>query len=395
MADASPNPTAPPEEPNTEAVPPPAARALVALAPTGSCVAIGVDCPADAKAEELAGLAELTLEANSPFPMEQLSWGYLVVGERMRIFALPRNRFPAELVAALPEARHVIPAAVALLLNPDFQRTPLLLAHGGHLSFIPNDPNLPLRHRPIGDDSPETLQATAPHLGIPDLTAPSAPPVLRNVQALAGTQQTTFRADKDHPTEGTTEVVQWAVPTDRLWSADLRGAPEVRRIQRQLMLESWTYRGLQAWGFLAGLTLVLLLVWGGLSLYGRSTAAEVAELTPRFEAVNDNLQIINRLQSTNADPFDPFIILERINQFRPVRQIWLSFFDVASDNLVTVRGSVGEINTVNAYVDRLIESGYFESVEEMDTRVRDERYEFTLRLRYLPPAEETSPPNAS
>ncbi|MGF1453486.1 MAG: hypothetical protein ACFB21_15595, partial [Opitutales bacterium] len=64
--------------------------------------------------------------------------------------------------------------------------------------------------------------------------------------------------------------------------------------------------------------------------------------------------------------------------------IWLSFFDVDDDNFVEVRGFAAEINPVNAYLEQLVETGYFEPLEEADFRRRDQNFEFIFRLRYLP-----------
>ncbi|MGF1452533.1 MAG: hypothetical protein ACFB21_10740, partial [Opitutales bacterium] len=209
----------PPDDdvPATEAIPeaepdPVTPEGGVALAPSGSCVAMVADRPPEAGAEELRGLAELTLETHSPFPLEQLAWGYLPTGDHLRIFALPRNRFPAPFAEALPEARHAVPAAVPVLLNPDFRATPVLLQHADCLTLVPNDPSAPLRHQPLLDDTPERIRLAAARLGFADLNAPSSPPVLRGLRGQLLQGQVRFHAETDNADGGVTPII-WTVPS--------------------------------------------------------------------------------------------------------------------------------------------------------------------------------------
>lgn len=345
---------------------------------------------------DVESFAELTLEEMSPFSLEQLAWGYVTDPSVRWIFimAVVRPRVPASQLTDWEEALFVLPGYF-----------PLLLSDSNRPDAVLQDHCLTLTHREEGCPLPARFN----HYVLPEEEGadPAAAAMAELVKA--GGERQSF-VELHEAVEKPDGAVAFAMSRhvagqedpealpelcienmDTLWKADLR-EPDFKQQERKgRILAAYLWKGMFAAGMLAAVLVVGAVGWLALAGWLSANEQRIARQTPEVLALDLKQKNLEDLKQFAGAPFKPFEVLGALNQVRLERTkgsaVYFISTSVNKDNEVTVRGRAGNIGEVNRYADALAASGLFEQESPPEYQTRGDRTNFTLRLRYVPPAE--------
>lgn len=366
------------------------------LVPGGYFFSRLVSLPEEVERAELASLAELTLEECSPFPLEQLAWGFMVDDARRELwlFAACRPRIGQHALDDWNDAEHVFPSFFPLLLA--FPQPPKQLVwHSKDEAMLlefESGARFPkrIRHRrrPEHDEDEET---SADDDGVLESFLrshqldPEAVPVYELAETkVSDDRQVSFVLREER--EGA-EPLEAVSPADdeASWWADLRSAEFIASEQRSRKVQGYLWSALQfaSWAAVALILLFLLSIVGDILVKRR--AELIIAQAPAVQSVNDNDTFLTQLRQFSERPLQPYEVLGETNLYRPVKEIDYRAAAIDSEDGITIQGNADRVNQVNAFSDKLIQSGKFVLREDPNFRLRGNKTEFTLRLDYVGP----------
>lgn len=351
---------------------------------------------------EQAALCELSLEALSPFPLEQLAWGWHRArnGEALLMFAACIPRLKGEGYDSWPEAEHVFPDFFPFILARPTEDPVVVYMHGswlGGLLFDETAVSLPKKWAFIAlpgktaEEWKTAAESNLPRL-YKELTGrdPAAPvsiyglPELRSVRdgVIAVRHRPAFEE------AGSGEGVQWReVDTGKdsrmLWTADLRERTFLDKEKKRRRLEGILWKAFVGSGIAALILVLLCLVYGLGNVLLRQRLAKIQAQSPAVAVAEENQMLLGKLEEFSRPPIRPFAMLDLLNEDRPANV----YFRVAyADNtdLLIVEGNATNAEEVNRYQRALAGSGKFASVELSEIRSRGGEVQFTMRLRCPP-----------
>ncbi len=359
-----------------------------------------VEIPAELEPGELDDFAELTIESISPFPLDQLYWGYLFAESSSSILlhAAHRERVkqvspePVEAYAwAVPEfaplATAEFPETTELVLP---SATGVSILHFGKGNGVPTYASTAAYLPEQEEETVHALRADAPDLG------PDAPRLrLQPTSATLG--------DDNHPVFNFQLTGKSDPPSDEarltricpegafLWRADVRDAAfkKAERNARRISLLSLRTLG---WAVLAALLLLIgeLVLLGGHGWLG-SRQNRVAQQQPLVDTISEQQSLMHKLEQIERNDLRPIAILDALNNLRP-KGIYFTKTVVEGENTILIDGVSNNVSALNGYTDALKNSGTFELLQDPKTITRQGKTTFTLQLGYSAPAADAAQP---
>ncbi|MGB0184407.1 MAG: hypothetical protein ACPF9Q_03160 [Opitutales bacterium] len=354
----------------------PAAERSLCLLPGHLFFIEGLELPEGLSEEEIPSFAELSLEANAPFPIEQLNWGYLCDREagRLLYFATHQDRLKQAGYQDLESHTWVLPDFLALYgLNP---------GNGTH----PFQSDLSHAKVSFGESPtvPDAIEAQPPEA---DRT--SAPEGFELLHAEASEEevvQFTLRA----PGSETEQTVQ--MEAESLWAADVRPAEFKKNERRDRKLSHYLLQGFKYAACFAALLLIAELILLSANLWLNTREAKVASQASPVAKIQEQQALTVKLERVFDNQLRPVAMLEVLNNLRPVKSIHFNETSTEENNQVTIEGEATTVNALNAYIDQLKASGQIELLAEPKTLTRSGKTTFSVELGYLHREPEPTPP---
>lgn len=348
---------------------------------------------------EVRGFIALALETESPFPLDQLNWGF-VLNEKTRralVYAAPAVRLQRMGLSELDDEHWVIPSFLALPSQPVNQRTIRFIATENTLSAISLDPgsDIPVsvvsRRFPDGFQSDEALKNARRELAnslngqTQDRFIESDVWLVSAFQVDSGGRMVThFRRI---PAEGVAQEESTTVsPTgEYFWNADVRSQELIRKEKRVRRISGYLWVSILA-AIMLVVALVILqgAVWTLRSLT-EVRSAEIAQRSPEVTLINNKFDLAERLlQSTETD-LHPFRMLEAVNRVRP-DSLYFTKADLRSAYELVIDGNAQSADAVNQFSDRIRKLPFVASAEVTPrTRQGQTTFDMSIRFSQLPP----------
>lgn len=364
---------------------PPQASALpqVVFLPASGFVVRELLIDAPMSEHELESFVELSLEECSPFPLDQLAWGFHVQPGRVIAFATPRSQIEAVVSEHWEEYTHVYPAFLPLLPGVGEAHACGLL--NGHeltvaiFNELGGSIQLPLGNTIVEEDQLPEQVAIGIVLQHGHDGHEVHVPILRIVGSGVTPDGQVFLSS----------TIDWSSPQtitleeELAWHGDLRSRDFVRRHWRELTMGRKVWVGVVSALGVAATLLVLSLISWFMAQLNANDRALIASREAAVEMINNNQLQIDKLDTFTADPFEPFAWLEAINSMRPRDQIWFDTVSIDPDGEIFVKGFADQVNQVNNFVRSLIRSGKFKESETTQFSPRNNKIQFQMRLVYL------------
>lgn len=365
--------------------------------------------PAELNAAEAESLALLTLESMTPFPMEQLLWGYARDEDagNMLIYAAYQERLRKAGYHHLEKNRQVFPDFLCLdnssgehgathLLRGETGWTAAAFPAGARFPVATASRALPMPPAQEPGDGEANEAASAPAFDqdafleelLGDMDEDNFPVGLTldalpdSVATEAGNIRFVVNGEEfSH------------LPEKLVWEADVRDQAFGRRVQTQRRREKWLWKTMVAAAIAALLLLGTdILRWSGDRVV-RHRENTIAARASAVLQIGDRNDLVNRLEMRSAGKLRPFLTLQAINQTRP-RTLYFTDIEAGDANRYVIDGIASNPNEVNEYAQSLRDLGYFDSVVQENRRVVSGQVNFTLTLvvNELPAAQAAQRP---
>lgn len=376
----------------------------VALAPADCFFILPTQIPENLPDEELHGFAELTLDGNSPFPLEQLAWGYLCHqnSKRILIFASPKARLRQRGFEDFDVFYHFFPGFLSLFGDTFNEPTIRILVQDTGMAALFYNANDPVPEKII------SRKLNDPHLNDELL--------LHERDNLQSSLQTEGYSVENGLWRGTgieilknydlvfhhrhvaKEHVQ--VPREHqlpapeiLWTADLRDAEFAKKTQNDRRRGHYLWKSMK---FAAGTAILLLVaqlavgVLSGINKWQQSRIFKQESIVNRIE---NKLTLAQRLTQSTEEDIRPFVLLEAVNPHRPEA---VYFNEVSSRNFqeLAVEGDSSKgVSPVNQFSNDLRSQGIINDVVEQSLQTRQGRtsFDFLIKFSRVPDIEISAP----
>jgi Tfp pilus assembly protein PilN len=375
-------------EPTTEE---PAKTEQVLVLPGHLFFIESVEIPEVLEATEIADFAELSLESISPFPVEQLCWGYLYSeGEdSILLYATHRDRLKNAGISALNDYLWALPdfATLSGTCLPDDtevifkSKNSLAILHFKKGQSIPRFATATT----FSDSDSEEAIIEDLRAGAPDISHTAAP-----LQISPGA----ISIDEDGLpifTHGSSDKLSFDVeyrpwttlrPTEKqLWQADVRSI-DFKASERNNRRISARLIQITGWAAIFAVVLIgaeLLLLLSQSWLNTRENKIENQQSA--VLRIEDKQSLMNKLEQVAQNELRPVAILDALNQMRPAG-IYFTSTETDSENRITIDGIANTINELNRYTDLLSKSGAFELIGSPKSITRSGKTTFTVTLAY-------------
>ena len=331
------------------------------------------ETPEALETSEIENLVELSLESLSPFPIEQLCWGFIHSEEAQKIllYATHRERLEQLGYKDLKNYLWVFPDFIAPLKSSQMPSGEDILLDGGlSQTFIrtldgSQFPNQILSRQSIDEiANAQTLtclqiaEASANDKGLPVLKL-----VGPKVEAL------------EHP-----EPLD--LQNAELWHADIR-PPSFKKIEKNRRRMASIIGRLTAYAAILGILILFLeglLFVGGIWSGKQNRVVESQLATVR--RIGDKQSLINKLDQVAQSELRPIAILDALNQTLP-KGIYFTEAVTEGRNRVTVEGIANTISELNTYIQSLRDSGKFELIGNPKQQTSRGITQFSVTLDYF------------
>ncbi|MEY3001267.1 MAG: hypothetical protein RL648_1481 [Verrucomicrobiota bacterium] len=368
-----------------------------ALVPSHVFFCRQVDLPEKLGREETYAFLELFLEANAPFPVDQLAWGYL--GDPRShfafLYATPRSRLKALGFDLAGPAVQIFPGFVSLFGPTADQATIRFVSQNGVLSAIHLEPLNPVPSKVISFPIEEELLTDEVLLKARDGSLQEHPesdlqvePGLWLGEGIELTADLKPRFALRHLSASTPLPSLLNAPSlsdETLWAADLRDDAFAKKESQTRLRSQWVWKSLRA-----AVATALFLLFGQLvslllATYDGFVEKDLADLEPKATRIENKLTLADRLTRSTKEDIRPFLLMEAINPQRPAA-IYYNDVRSRSFNMLEIEGqSVQGVSPVNAFADAIEKIPGVESVvNNSRTRNNQTSFEFIITFKDLP-----------
>lgn len=337
-----------------------------------------IELPESLESSEIDDFAELSMEGLSPFPIEQLYWGFLYdpSAGSILLYAAYKERIKKAGFDQFDSYLWVLPDFATLGGASFNQPTTLSLqSDSGSAEIV---------YAKSGEALPSMVTARGldHHSSHPEGHSAAFPLKLAFTEVNEqGLPTFSFEAADRGSAEPDGHWKALTPPESALWRADIR-EPLFKKNERNSRKASrWVSR---ATAYAALFALLLCLLEGMLflgQLWQDSRNAIIATQSPEVRRIEDKQSLMNKLDQVAQNELRPIAILEALNQLRPAG-IYFTSTITEGQNRIIIDGIATTINELNAYTDALRASGKFVLANEPKTLTRGGRTTFTATLDY-------------
>jgi len=336
-----------------------------------------VEVPTALAPAELADFAELSMEAVSPFPLDQLRWGFLIApdSQHLLIYAALKERLKLAGHTELESYTWVLPDFTTLQ-GARFTRDTEVVLEGEHYttSFL----------LPSGEASPENIRSLPAGSDTPHSKGQSIHLKLLTVE-LSEQSIPTFKFETigESPADGLWSPLE---PDEAsLWNADIRPS-SFKTVERSARRTTSLVTRIMGY---AAIFAIVLIVFEGLLFLGDfwlgTRTAKIDEQASPVRRIEDKQSLLNKLDQVAQNELRPIAMLTAANEVRTALGTTGIEYDetiIDSSNRLTIEGKANTINELNLYTKSLRQSGKFQLAEDPKYITRDSKTTFTVTLDY-------------
>jgi|GEM_PF-5047141 len=291
---------------------------------------------------------------NSPFPIEQLLWGFVQQKHRKNSwiwYAGLKDRIQGFL-GTIPDDKHVVPYAALAILLADEKGNAWLSVENQTTVVIDGMPKLFLAEK---CEDWNAIKANICDVGSLDTKYFVLKQILVN-----HSNDYKFFLERSTDEQSFSQDVQ-VFAEKRIWSADIREKELLKQLKRQKNMLSFSNRGLK---WVGGFLLITSIFQLGL-IFGKTLCSwkqRVAKRqTPIVKKIENKDFLVRQMQAMLEQEMRPFELLGLLNSYRP-KNIYFSNATIDNAHNIVVEAVSETAMSVQEYAQSLEESGKFESV---------------------------------
>ena len=303
--------------------------------PSYQFVATRVDCPKSLSDAECTSLMELALESHSPFPIEQIFWGYYrdLPSQQALLYMGLKEQFSAS-ESAIKYAHYVYPTFMAGLSATNERDGIQIFADSEGLSALWLEANTPVPKKVFSrswaafgekNSLPQDHDALLRIVSnwARELNSDPDIPVIETFIQLSTLQLLSnsclkLSQERLYWQDGTqSEATFHTLKGDALYACDVRDTRQIQKLKANALTSYRLWRALQCSGILAlAMSLIALALFLGTHALERQQT-EIRAAATAVEKVQQKEALLASLDLFSVAALQPFEALERMNQIRP------------------------------------------------------------------------------
>ncbi len=373
----------------------------VGLVPADAFFVRKVELPEGLSGSDLTAFIRLDLEGNSPFPMDQLAWGYLQHPDSPHafVYASPKARLKNLKIDTLESFYQLFPGFISLFGESSKEPRVRFLSQSGVISALFFEAGQTVPTRLISRKVKAELLTDDALLEARDALAEnlSADPAeleeglwLGEGYEIQPDGRVCFLHRHVHP--GRSKGLKphaLQLSSQDIWAVDLRDEAYALREQTIRQRSHWIWRSLKAAGWVAAILLLLQVLNFGVKAYDALQMRKINQIEPMATRVENKLTLATRLNQSTEEDLKPFVLMEVINPLRPDSIFYEKVRSRAYNTLEIEGKSTEGVTPVNAFADSVSQLPYVDGVENnSQTRNNQTSFEFIITFSDMPPEPE-------
>ncbi len=335
-----------------------------------------LDLPRKLSAKKIPNMILGLLSDDSPFPLDQLMWGYLPLNRQKTqwVYFMGLKERLQNFIGNPPREKHLLPCAALGILLAKEDEICTVTCNGMTSVLVQKKPSVCIQT--------DNTRLPSPAENPPVENPPSSLPK-RNLSILQ------MQEDRHHyrcclseqtgdtPAQTTTVLL----PRKLVWQADLRDKDQIQQLKKQ-EYSAYILQRSTKWGFY-GLGIVFcfqFFLWiGQAALYFRNKSIEAK--TPVAQKWKSKDRLVRKIQPIWDQEVSFFELLGLINTYRP-KGIYFTHATTDQPHHVVVEAIADNQATMDAYVQNLQKSQYFSSVEASEAQPFEQGVKFHLSCNF-------------
>ncbi len=369
----------------------------VGLVPADAFFLRLINLPEGLPEAEQDAFVQLDMEGNSPFPIEQLAWGYLTHVDSPHAFAYatPYARLKAFEISNPESYYQLFPGFISLFGEQVEQPTIRFLCQRNTLSAIFLNPgqSVPVKitsHKLADEVVTDSvlLQARSQlleSLGTDGYACEEGLWLGQGIEVTSdGAVQFVHRhVHADQSIGLKTHILQ--LTGKALWHADLRGVAYASKESQIRQKSGFIWKALKFAAVAAVLLLLIQVATIGLKGFNHLVDTKIEKLEPHAIRVENKMTLADKLNQSTEEDIKPFNLLEAINPVRP-DSIFFEKIRCRRFNELEIEGkSTQGVTPVNAFADSIKQLPFVSSIENNSRTVRNQTsFEFVIQFAEIP-----------
>ena len=364
-----------------------------AMLPSEAFFCRTADIPEGTAPADVAGFVQLELESSSPFPPENLAWGYIVSEKRALIFAATNERAFAGIEEGTEKLDYALPSFLPFCLEPPASEDSVRLCRSGESAsalFLKAGSSLPFKiisckiedaESGNGNTVPDPRNAILAKLRLPSGTKVGGEIRTLETTDSTGEEQVAFKIRIDG--DGKSKTIETRIAGDALWNADTRGRTFATATRNARRKDFFVWMAFVSAGWTAAAlilaTLFIALFSMTTSVYGRIAKSHRTEV----EKLQNKADFATNLESVTEREMKPFSMVAVASRKRPQE---LCYNKASSDewNVLRLEGEAARSDLVQNYIEDLGKDPDVREVRTLRTSTSGGRSTFDIEVVFNP-----------
>jgi len=375
-----------------------------------------IHLPEGVDGDEIASFTELEVEELSPFPLEQLVWGYFADTTQRVVyaFATVKPRVAPILLEKWEDWIHIYPSFLSLIDVRVDVPTIKGLWHDNVVTLVYYDGRSPfpvVMEHALLTSAGERIEADA---GGEDAvgTDATAGQLEQALAAYAQLQNAFGIADK-HVEAGLLVVSEQSTTNhdvvvlnlqrftavdaapemlapltiakdSGLWSAELRSSDYVEGRLKVIDFDKKLWKAYKFTALVALLMICMLVGNGVFALLVNAREDRYNAQMTASSAISEKIGYLESLKRFSGEQFRPRLIFEELNKYRPEEIYFKNLEARVEENRVNIQGIAQKVKEVNEYVEILLKTQRFQRESVRTDTGSQGDVKFNMRLSYIP-----------
>ncbi len=344
--------------------------------------------------KDLDSFAEIKLEGVSPFPLDQLYWGYVYnkINHSLFLYAMYVGRLSAEEANKIlsDEVSYIFPSFLAALEYQYSEPTINFIASGNSLSAVfwnGNEPfPLQIETIPVKESLDQSREELLKTLDVQNFAIEPGFWKLEKAEILPNRSvrfENSYHSGSEESSKPN-HTFELNGKEGSTWDADIRS----REITRLKYKEQKITRII----WIAGLSVLVvfgLLVVGevfGLigKIYLNTKESRFSAQASKVKLIEGQESLAQKIEQISKRNYTPFQMLELLNDSRP-KNVYFTSITLGNENNVILDGASASVDDLNKYTDDLHKTQLIEKFEVSQIASRQGRVTFKMDVKFNPP----------
>lgn len=345
--------------------------------------------PDEVFSKNLDSFLEISIEGLSPFPVDQLYWGYLYdkTEKSVLLYAMYAERLSLEEKAVLlgDDIAYVFPSFIAGYGFQYQQPTISFISAEGAMTalFWNSESTIPSRVESVSlsESAHNAREKLLRSIDVENYKVQSGYWELEKTELLSN-KSVRFESAYHSDEESKANHVLILTEKDGLtWNADVRPRLLTREKHKQEKMTRILWLATLAAIAIFGFFIVIEILGVVGASYLASKKAHFEAQQPKVKFIEGQESLVQKIERLGHNYYSPLKVLDLLNNYRPKKVYFISV-DLGSKNDAVIEGVAQSVDDLNKYTDDLNDSGLVEKFEVGQIVSRQGRITFKMDITF-------------